>query len=399
VLVLRQAFEERYGMAKGLHVVSAPGRVNLMGDHIDYNGLSVFPMALSRHVSALYRERDDDTVRIASTNSRYGPREFTLRREIEPYEDGDWGNYVKAAAQGLAGRFQIEHGFDAVVHSNVPAAAGLSSSSALVVAAALALLHTNEVEIERLALAELLAKAEHYVGTQGGGMDQAICLAARKHSASRIDFEPLRMTAHLIPPEWQLIVASSLVRAEKSGAVRKLYNARTRECRDALTKVVRAFRAEDRITSYPDLLAASRPAALLKRAEDVLDDTLLRRFRHVVSEAVRVRQVEKALTAYDLKGFGRLMSKSHRSLGDDFEVSTQELDELAEIAEHAGAAGARLTGAGLGGCVVALCPDHRTPRVLKALTGRFYNKRELESDLADHLFVAEPSGGATVMAL
>jgi galactokinase len=379
--------------------VCAPGRVNLIGDHIDYNGLSVLPMAIQRHISIMYRERSDVTVRFASTEPRYEPREFGLQIPIEPYEAGDWGNYAKAAAQGLGERFALKRGVDAVVHSDIPVAAGLSSSSALLVAAALAILHANEIEIERLQLAELLAEAERYVGTRGGGMDQAICLAARHHSASRIDFHPLRLTAHLIPPEWQFVIAFSLVRAEKSGSARETYNRRTNECRKALEQMSEALKLPNRIDSYPSLIAERRPAQLVRSAEEILEGPLLRRFRHVISEAERVRRSETALTAYDLRAFGRLMSASHASLRDDYEVSCPELEELVEIATRAGAAGARLTGAGLGGCVVALCAEKKTAKVLSAITNRYYSDREFVGRLEDQLFLAEPSGGATVTAV
>jgi galactokinase len=371
--------------------------VNLMGDHIDYNGLSVLPMALQRRVSVLYRERGDASLRIVTTAEGYAAREFKLSRKIKPYAAGDWGNYAKAAAQGLVERFDIDRGFDAVVHSDIPVAAGLSSSSALVVAFALAVLHANDhEEVERLELAELLAEAEHYVGTRGGGMDQAICLAARRQSASRIDFNPLRLTAHPIPPEWNFIVAFSLVQAQKSGAARKMYNARTRECRKALRQVTEALGIAEKVDSYPALLRRRRVRDLLRAAEPALDGILMRRFRHVVSEAERVRKTEEALAAYDLRGFGRLMKASHASLRDDFDVSSPELDELVDVATRAGAAGARLTGAGLGGCVVALCPQERVDKVLKRLKNRFYDTREYEGLLGDQLFVAAPSGGAEV---
>ena len=371
-----------------------------MGDHIDYNGLSVLPMALQRHVAILYRERDDAGIRIASTDPRYPPREFTLGSEIAPYEEGDWGNYVKAPCQALARRTNVKLGFDAVVHSDIPVAAGLSSSSALVVASALTALHANDVWIEKMELADLLAQAEHYVGTCGGGMDQAICLAARRHSASRIDFNPLRLTAHPIPPEWHFIVAFSLVHAEKSGAVRRAYNSRTRECREALKQVAEALGLDGPVDSYPALMAERRANELVARAGDILDDdTLLRRFVHVVTEGERVRRAEKALLAYDLRMFGHLMTESHMSLKDSFDVSTPELDELVEIARRAGAGGARLTGAGLGGCIVALCSEKRSAGVLKALADRYYEKRQFDGALEDRLFVAEPSGGAAVTPL
>ncbi len=371
-----------------------------MGDHIDYNGLSVLPMALQRHFALLYRERGDSVVRIASTNAEYTPREFELSSKIKPNKDGDWGNYAKAACQTVVSHYGASAGFNAIAHSDIPVAAGLSSSSALVVASALAALHASDVWTEKMELAELLAEGEHYVGTRGGGMDQAICLAARKHSASRIDFEPLRLTAHPIPPEWHIIIAFSLVRAEKSGTARSAYNVREKQCRKALKQVVDALGLAGKVDSYSTLMSKKRPNELLARAGDILDDdTLLRRFVHVISEGERVNRAEKALLSYDLRAFGHLMSESHESLRDSFGVSTPELDELVNIAVRAGAAGARLTGAGLGGCVVALCTEKKSAGVLKALTDRYYRKHEYDGALEDQLFVAEPSGGATVTPL
>lgn len=397
--MLRPVFEARYGSSGGIHLVCAPGRVNLIGDHIDYNGLSVLPMAIQRHVSVLYRERSDTVVRIASTGPDYPDREFELTTSIEPYRAGDWGNYPKAAGQALGERFRLRRGFDAFVHSDIPTAAGLSSSSALVVACALALLHSNEIEIERLQLADLLAEAEQYVGTRGGGMDQAICLAARRHSASRIDFQPLRLTAHPIPPDWHFVIAFSLVHAEKSGLARETYNQRTQECREALEKIIRALNLAARVDSYRVLIAEQRPAQLIRTAERILDEPLVRRFRHVISEADRVRRSEKALATYEQRAFGRIMSESHASLRDDYEVSCPELDEMTALATQAGAAGARLTGAGLGGCIVALCSERNTGQVLKALVDRYYGVRDFDGRLDDQLFLAEPSGAATVTAI
>jgi galactokinase len=396
---VQAVFDRGFGPPAATHLVQAPGRVNLMGDHIDYNGLPVLPIAIQRRVFLLYRERDDATVRLVNADERYPAREFVLSETIEPSPEGDWSNYVKAAARALAQRFDVRRGFDAAVGSDIPTAAGLSSSSALVVAGALAVLHVNEIWVDRMELAELLAAAEHYVGTRGGGMDQAICLAARRHSASRIDFGPLRLTAHPIPPEWHFVVAFSLMPAEKSGVARETYNTRVRECREALTRVAEALGLTGRVDSYPALMAERPVAALIETADAVLEDPLARRFRHVLTEAERVRRAERALLAYDLRGFGRLMSDSHHSLRDDFEVSRPELDELVDISTRAGAAGARLTGAGLGGCIIALCPVVRAPRVLDALARRYYAERGAQEPLEQILFVAEPSGGASVAPL
>jgi galactokinase len=370
-----------------------------MGDHVDYNGLPVLPLALQRHVSLLCRPRDDSTVHFASTNSSYSPRNFNLGSDIEPYADGDWGNYAKAVAQALVRRFGIKRGFDAVVHSDIPVASGLSSSSALVVAHGLAFLHVNAVRVEKLELAEMTAQAENYVGTRGGGMDQAICLAARRQTASRIDFHPLRVKALPVPSDWRFVVAFSLVRAEKSGKVREDYNAGPRECKEALLEMIRALDVATEIKTYPDLMARWDNARLVKEAANVLNETHLRRFRHVVTEGDRVSEAERAIAAGDLKTFGRLMCASHESLRDDFGVSTTELDELVGIAMDAGAAGARLTGAGLGGCVVALATRDRADQLLQSLADRYYSKKQFDGTLEDQLFVAEPSSGALVTPL
>jgi len=397
--VLCPTFERHFGSSEATTIVTAPGRVNLMGDHVDYNGLSVLPMALQRHVSLLCRARDDSRVHFASTNPSYPPRTFELGSDIEPYPESDWGNYAKAAAQALVRRFGIGKGFDAVVHSDIPVASGLSSSSALVVAHALALLHVNATEVEPLELAALTAQAENYVGTRGGSMDQAICLAACRQTASRIDFNPLRVKALPVPSDWRFVVAFSLVRAEKSGRVREDYNAGPRECKEALLAMSRALKVATEIETYSDLMARWDITRLLKEAANLLNETHLRRFRHVVTEGDRVSRAERAMASGDSRSFGQLMCESHESLRDDFGVSTPELDELVGIATDADAAGARLTGAGLGGCVVALTSEERTDQALQALAKRYYAKRQFEGVLKDHLFVAEPSTGASVTPL
>jgi galactokinase len=208
----------------------------------------------------------------------------------------------------------------------------------------------------------------------------------------------LRLTAHPIAPDWNFIIGFSLVRAEKSGRLREVYNKRTRECREALTEM-RAALGETAELTYADLLRRDQPEELLSVAESTLQPSLLGRFRHVVTEGWRVSQAERCLIGHDLKGFGQLMTESHRSLAEDYEVSCPELDELVEISIGAGAAGARLTGAGLGGCVVVLCSIGRTRRIIKALADRYYKRRALRGGIEELLFVAEPTGGASVSAL
>jgi galactokinase len=401
---LAAAFAQAFGAppspspspANPVRVARAPGRVNLIGEHIDYCGLPVLPMALRQSVRIAFQPRSDRTARLVNRDPRFAPSSFAVSESIPPAPPGDWTNYARAAVGALAQRFPNLQGIDALVESDLPIAAGLSSSSALVVAMALALLHANAVTVAPLELMALLARGERYVGTAGGGMDQAIVLGARAGCASRIDFHPLQLTPTAVPADWQFIVAWSLVHAEKSGAAQQAYNERTRQCDEARRLVAAGLgRRED--IRYPDLLAAAPVAELLETAASTLSGVLARRFRHVVTEAARVRQAETAMAAGDLATFGRLLDASHQSLRDDYEVSHPELDRLVDLARDAGAVGARLTGAGFGGSIVALCRAERAPAVLAALRERFYAPRGAAADVARHMFTSEPSDGAEVL--
>ncbi len=378
------------------YVVRAPGRVNLIGEHIDYCGLPVFPMALRQSVRIAFHPRADQETRLVNRDPRFAPSAFAVSESIPPAPAGAWSNYARAAAQALAQRFPDLRGVDALVESDLPIAAGLSSSSALVVAMALAIMHANRVTVPSLELMDLLERGERYVGTAGGGMDQAIILGAQAGCASRIDFHPLRLTPTAVPADWQFIVASSLVHAEKSGAARQAYNERTRQCDEARRLVATRLGQREDI-AYPALLAAAPVEELLQVAGGTLSEVLSRRFRHVVTEGTRVRQAEAAMVARDFTAFGELLDASHQSLRDDYEVSHPELDRLVGLAREAGAAGARLTGAGFGGSIVALCRVERAPEVVAALRERFYAPRGAADGVGRHMFTAEPSAGAEVL--
>src|SRR5437867_3618835 len=393
-----QAFGAPPSSAGPVHVVRAPGRMNLIGEHIDYCGLPVFPMALRQSVRIAFHPRADWETRLVNRDPRFAPSAFAVSESIPPAPAGDWSNYARAAAQALAQRFPDVRGVDALVESDLPIAAGLSSSSALVVAMALAIMHANRVTVPSLELMDLLGRGERYVGTAGGGMDQAIILGAQAGCASRIDFHPLRLTPTAVPADWQFIVASSLVRAEKSGGARQAYNERTRQCDEARRLVAtRLGQRED--MAYPALLAAAPVEELLELAGAgaTVSGVLARRFRHVVTEGTRVPQAEAAMAARDLAAFGRLLDASHQSLRDDYEVSHPELDRLVELARAAGAAGARLTGAGFGGSIVALCRVDRAPEAVAALRDRSHGPRGAADGGRPHMFMAEPSAGAEAL--
>ena len=401
VPALVERFKATFDGALPSHLSRAPGRVNLIGEHTDYNGLPVLPMALRREITLLFSPRDDGRVRVANVDSEFGPREFTLAYEISPSPAGDWGNYLKAPCQALTRRHggtasaPALRGFDALVSSTLPVASGLSSSSALVIAVGGALVHANGLEIPTLAFAQEMAEAERYTGTRGGGMDQAISAGALQGHASRIEFEPLELVPTPIPEDWRFLVAHSLVRAEKSGRAQEAYNLRTRECRQALEILAEhgTFR------SYRQLLDEMCIQDLVELGEAHLDGPLLKRFRHVVTEGNRVYDAEHALRRSDRLTFGLLMNASHESLRDDYEVSSTELDTLVELALAGGAAGARLTGAGFGGCIVALATRERTPAVLARLREGYFLAKELPGSLEEVLFVAEAGPGASVRAL
>ncbi len=451
---LEGAFQRHFPGRRPSFFVRAPGRVNLIGEHTDYNGLPVLPMALSREIRVLVSPREDVRVRIANQEEEFAPREFSISQEIPPGPPGDWANYFKASCQALARwygereenhagegagqtggdgrpmeRFSSLRGFEAVVSSTLPVASGLSSSSALVIAAGRSLLAVNGLDMPTLEFAEEMARAEWYTGTRGGGMDQAISAGAVRGHASRIEFNPLRMFNTPVPAGWAFLVAHTLVRAEKSGTAREAYNHRTHECREALERMGGALAAlggamvapdrrgggtqatgtqrdadhsgmsgvppAGRLT-YPRLLEAACLEDLLDLARSHLQGDLLKRFRHVVTEGSRVYQAEHALQHDDLPTFGLLMNSSHQSLRDDYEVSSPELNTLVELALGAGAGGARLTGAGFGGCIVALAPRRKSADILSALEEGYYRGRIPQESLTGALFRAEPAEGASV---
>ena len=225
----RKLLVQTFGPGGETDNLSAPGRVNLIGEHIDYHGLAVLPMAIRRSVMVAFRARGDHLIRAASAG--YGVRDFNWIAELTPTGPGDWENYLRAAASAVSRKWGTLRGVDAAIVSDLPPAAGLSSSSALIVAFTLTLLRANTIAPTFEELMEVLPEGEQFVGTRGGGMDHAASLASRAGCASLIEFEPLAVRAVPIPPDWAFLVAHSLTVAEKSGTVRQRYNA----CREAGT--------------------------------------------------------------------------------------------------------------------------------------------------------------------
>jgi galactokinase len=359
--------------------VWAPGRVNLIGEHIDYHGLAVLPMATRRRIRVRFEPRDDRRIRAAS--GPYGEREFTWEPSLEPVAAGDWENYLRAAAQTVAGRWSVGRGVDAHIESDLPAAAGLASSTALIVAFTLCLLRANRWDASFEELMEVLPEGEQFVGTRGGSMDHAASLGSRAGCASRIAFGPLAVRHIPAPADWGFLVAHSLQTAEKSGSAREAYNARRRAGYTALHKMgLENYR--DAIGAGADL--SSRNGLSLEEHEA---------FLHTTTEARRVEEAVSAMECGDAPRFGRLLSESHASLRDRLRVSSPALDRLVEAAMASGALGARLTGAGFGGCAVILASRADLPKVRQGLVDRYFAGRpEFRPEI--HLIDAEPGPGA-----
>jgi galactokinase len=373
----------QFGPGPAPLVGSVPGRVNLIGEHVDYHGLPVLPIAIQRRVRIAFRPRADRRVRVVSAG--HGTREFNATAALEPSAAGDWENYLKAATIAVRDRRGVEHGMDAAVVSDLPEAAGLSSSSALLTAFALALMQANGIRPDFEELMAVLPDAEHFVGTRGGGMDHAVVLGAEAGCAALIHFDPLSICPVRIPRGWTFLVAHSLTAAEKSGAVREEYNLR----REAGT----VARKRLGFASYAAAIEGRDVADLKTLADEKLKGMERRSFLHVAGEAIRTTDAVSALRDADADSFGCLMNESHASLRDLLGVSNAALDELVDIARSAGALGARLTGAGFGGCAVILCDRARQQDIEEALIRRFYQSRA-GFNREMHLLRVEPSAGA-----
>jgi galactokinase len=307
----------------------------------------------------------------------YGHREFRWTPNLAPVTRGDWENYLRAAAQAITGKWGVMNGIDATIDSDLPPAAGLSSSSALIVAMTLALLRANQREARFEELMEILPDGEQFVGTRGGGMDHAASLASRDGCASLIEFAPLAVHHIPIPAGWAFLVANSLHTAEKSGAVREQYNA----VRTAGTEALR----KTGFASYGEAIQGRTEEELCAMAAE---QHLPPAFLHVVTEAFRVRHAVQAMREDASERFGQLLLASHASLRDRLKVSCPALDRLVQAAMDSGALGARLTGAGFGGCAVVICRRADLSKVHDGLVERFY------AGSPDHILPAEAGRGA-----
>lgn len=355
---LEHLFRQAYG--KNPRVFRAPGRVNLIGEHTDYNDGFVMPVAIGFDTCVAAGSRADRILRAQSIDFRE-TIELSLNSLAGPPRK-HWSDFVRGVASVLQSNGQQLSGANLIIHGNVPMGAGLSSSASLEVAIALALLGSCGTEAAPLDLVKWCQRAEHeFVGTRCGIMDQFIAVFGEAGRALMLDCRSLQHELLEIPAEARLIICNSMVKHNLASGE---YNQRRADCEagvSILGKHVPGARA------LRDISLAD-----LEKYRNELTDVIYRRCRHVISENQRVLDAGRALQAHDLHEFGRLMRASHQSLRDDYEVSCPELDVLVEIAcECDGVYGSRMTGGGFGGCTITVARAESAKDVQEIVTTKY----------------------------
>ena len=351
-----ESYHARFNSQTTPRIFQAPGRVNLIGDHTDYNDGFVLPAAIDRQIVIAATPREDSLINVWALDFDQWDN-FDLQKEISRLSQNSWGNYLRGMVWSLLQKGCTLKGMDAVVAGDIPIGAGLSSSAAIEVAVGFAMLQLSENELDLKSLALAAQKAENdFVGMRCGVMDQYISCFGQVNHALLIDCRDLSYQAIPLPSRALIVVVDSGVHR---GLMDMEYNARRAQCETAATRFgVRALR---------DISLKA-----FNNRSHQLAPSIRRRARHVITENARTVSAAEALKADDLKTIGNSMVASHASLRDDFEVSCPELNLLVEIALGVkGVYGARLTGAGFGGSMVALVQPESTSDLTDAIAERY----------------------------
>ncbi|WOH07371.1 hypothetical protein DCAR_0726801 [Daucus carota subsp. sativus] len=440
--------------------------MNLIGEHIDYEGYSVLPMAIRQDTIVAIRKREgrdgEKVIRIANVNDKYDmctyPADPTQEIDLKNHRWGHYficgykGFYEYAKTKGLEVGPPV--GLDVLIDGTVPTGSGLSSSAAFVCSSTIAIMAAFDVSLAKKELAQLTCDCERHIGTQSGGMDQAISVMAKAGFAELIDFNPIRATDVQLPACGAFVIAHSLAESQKAVTAATNYNNRVVECRlaaivlaiklgkepqEAISEVKTLSDVEGLCVAYADSRGSTDPGIAVKEllnedpytSEDIEKITgekllevfanspssldvlkaashfkLFQRAYHVYSEAKRVFNFKDAVSAASseedkLKKLGDLMNDSHHSCSVLYECSCPELEELVQICRDNGAFGARLTGAGWGGCAVALVKESIVPQFILNLKEQFYKSRIdngviKKNDLGLYVFASKPSSGAAI---
>jgi galactokinase len=364
-------------------IAAAPGRVNLIGEHTDYNDGFVLPMAIERYtVIAAAPTASAKQIQLRSTNGDK-PAILNLSQPLKPLAKGSWANYPAGVIAGCAARGIQSEGFDALIHSTVPLGGGLSSSAALEVATATLLEAITGKKIDPVEKALLCQKAEHeFAGVPCGIMDQFISVMGKKDHALLLDCRSRK--AEFVPmtdPSVAVLITNTNVKHELGSGE---YAKRRAQCETAA-----------KILGVPSLRDATAAALEKKRAQ--MDDVVFRRARHVISEIERTLHAAEGFRASNWQTVGQFMYASHDSLRDDYEVSCKELDAVVEIASSiglkGGVIGCRMTGGGFGGCTVALVKTDAVDSISQRISAEYTKRTGIKASM----FVSRPGQGATIL--
>lgn len=375
-------FAEIFQINEGLRTFFAPGRVNLIGEHTDYNGGHVFPCALSFGTYAIARKREDERLRFFSKNfEAFGVVEADLSN-LTFESKNDWANYPIGVVKTFqdAG-YKIDKGLDVMFYGNIPNGAGLSSSASIELATSTMLKAMFDLDIDMLEMVKLSQKSENeFNGVKCGIMDQFACGMGRKDHAMLLDTNTLKY--EYVPVELDnisIVIANTNKRRDLAASK---YNERRSECEGA----VDALRKEMSISFLGDL-----SEEMFEQYAHLIENEMQRkRARHAVYENQRTIRSVNALTARDIRLFGELMNASHISLRDDYEVTGVELDTLVSAAWNNGAIGSRMTGAGFGGCTVSLVFNDQVEAFIEKVGNEYAEKTGYRADF----YVASIGDGA-----
>jgi galactokinase len=370
-------FGERLGTVT--RVFRAPGRVNLIGEHTDYNDGFVLPAAIGFSTWIAAAKRDDRVLQAYSDG--FDEKISWSLDALSGPPQRHWSDYIRGVAGALEGAGHRLAGANLFIHGEVPLGAGLSSSASLEVATALALTSISGIALPRLELAKLCQSAEHeYVGTRCGIMDQFVVSFGSAGHALKLDCRSLEYELLAVPENLSLVLCNSMVRHELAAGE---YNRRRADCETGV-RLLQRYLPE--VRALRDVTRGD-----LERYKHLLPGTVYRRCRHVVTENQRVLAAAEALQAQDAKRFGHLMYLSHASMRDDYQVSCKELDLLVDLAASStGVYGARMTGGGFGGCTVNLVRADRAS-AFKAHIAQAYRER---AGITPDIYICDPAQGA-----
>ena len=381
---VQQTFAARYG--DGLegtgpqYLVQAPGRVNLIGEHTDYNDGFVLPCAINFHTVVAARRRHDNHIRVVAVDFGGEEDAFDLGADIIPDPDRHWPNYIRGVVKGLVNRGYMLGGADLVVSGNVPQGAGLSSSASLEVAIGQTFKALYNLDITQQDIALNGQDAENnFVGCNCGIMDQLISACGEDGHALLIDCRSLGTQAANLPGGVSILIVNS---NKKRELVDSAYNERREQCEEAA--------AYFQVPALRDVTTDT-----FNSGKHGLSEVVMRRARHIISENARTTAAAKALTAGDMSTLQQLMAQSHASMRDDFEITVTEIDTLVDIIKKTvgDRGGVRMTGGGFGGCVVALVPSDMVDHTIAAINAEYEAATGLKADI----FVCSAGDGAGVL--